>query len=224
MFLHLFVILFTVATEAGGTHPTGMHTCNILNLCHSHINVYKTTENLNFNLRRAHQMQLGHRPVLSCPVALTLSDTLFFAISTKNIIPRSHLVSYLNLLLPSKIFFATLKIFRRPKCYHPIPKYMLPPHSKILFLPATVQHFNHHTPKVFCHPTAPQFLHPTLKMFCTQCFATQSILQKHIATLAPLPNQKIQVLLNCFFHSCKSMPLVRRGLTRLILLVVRHSK
>ena len=27
MFLHLFVILFTVATEAGGTHPTGMHTC-----------------------------------------------------------------------------------------------------------------------------------------------------------------------------------------------------
>ena len=31
MFLHLFVILFTVATEAGGTHPTGMHTC--FNLC-----------------------------------------------------------------------------------------------------------------------------------------------------------------------------------------------
>ena len=27
MFLHLSVILFTVATEAGGTHPTGMHTC-----------------------------------------------------------------------------------------------------------------------------------------------------------------------------------------------------
>ena len=27
MFLHLFVILFTVATEVGGTHPTGMHTC-----------------------------------------------------------------------------------------------------------------------------------------------------------------------------------------------------
>ena len=26
MFLHLSVILFTVATEAGGTHPTGMHT------------------------------------------------------------------------------------------------------------------------------------------------------------------------------------------------------
>ena len=29
MFLHLFVILLTVATEAGGTHPTGMHTCYI---------------------------------------------------------------------------------------------------------------------------------------------------------------------------------------------------
>ena len=30
MFLHLFVILFTVATKAGGTHPTGMHTSNAL--------------------------------------------------------------------------------------------------------------------------------------------------------------------------------------------------
>ena len=70
---------------------------------------------------------------------------------------------------------------------------MLPPHPKILFLPATVQHFYHHTPKVFCHPAAPQFLHPTLKMFCTQCFATQSIPQKYIATLTPLPPS------NCFF-------------------------
>ena len=27
VFLHLSVILFTVATEAGGTHHTGIHTC-----------------------------------------------------------------------------------------------------------------------------------------------------------------------------------------------------
>ena len=32
MFLHLFVILFTVSTEVGGMHPTGMHSCFILKL------------------------------------------------------------------------------------------------------------------------------------------------------------------------------------------------
>ena len=30
MFLHLSVILFTVATKAGGTHPTRMHSCYII--------------------------------------------------------------------------------------------------------------------------------------------------------------------------------------------------
>ena len=41
MFLHLSVILFTLATEAGGTYSTGMHTC-------FHVVFKKCSESENF--------------------------------------------------------------------------------------------------------------------------------------------------------------------------------
>ena len=39
MFLHLSVILFTVATEASRMHPTGMHTCFLLHLLSLGLNI-----------------------------------------------------------------------------------------------------------------------------------------------------------------------------------------